>query len=283
MKYYTCQIKKETTLFEWFMSMKVAKNKVNYLIDNHFCFVDGNVLDRESILKYNDYLIIDLSNYEEIQYKHTDIKIDIVYEDDYIIVVNKPSGYIIYGDEDNVTVSDIVNSYTKTKEDTYCYPAHRLDTDTTGCILFCKDIITLAYFSNIFESKEIRKEYLAIVEGITKPVGQINLSISKDRHNNNKMVVTRNGKSALTKYITIKTFKNYSLINVMIETGRTHQIRVHMSHIGHPLIGDVKYGSKISNNRTLLHCSKIEFTHPYFSKKMEIKTALPKDMYKFVK
>lgn len=282
MKYYSYLINKETTLIEWFNNLKVSKNKINYLIDNKFCIINGNPLNRDSILKPNDYLFIDLSNYHDIAVKETDNIIDILYEDDYIIAVNKPKGYIIYSDDDKITVNDMVGSYLKSKEEV-CFPCHRLDTDTTGCLIFAKDVITLAYLSNIFESKNVKKEYLAIVEGKTKPNGTINLPIGKDRHINNKMIISKTGKPAITKYYVEKDLKNKTFIRVLLLTGRTHQIRVHMAHIGHPLVGDQKYGSKMIADRPLLHCHNISFSHPYSGKMIEIKSKLPQDMTKLVK
>ena len=165
MKYYIHQIKKETTLLDFFKNMMVAKNKINYLIDNNFCYLDGTVLKRDSILKYNDYLMIDLSNYHnEVSYKNCKANLDILYEDKYLIVVNKPSGCIIHSDEENnnkPTLTDMVISQLRVKEDdAVAYPVHRLDKETTGIVIFAKDIITLAYLSNLFESKKITTIYI---------------------------------------------------------------------------------------------------------------------------
>ena len=288
MKYYIHQIKKETTLLEFLKQMMVAKNKINYLIDNNFCYVDGNILKRDSTLKFNDYLMIDLSNYHnELSFKSCKPNLDILYEDKYIIVVNKPSGYISHDDEGNSnkpTLTDMVISQLRMKEDdAVAYPVHRLDKETTGIVIFAKDIITLAYLSNLFESKKITKIYNAIVEGKTNYEGTINYSIGTDRHVNNKMVIARNGKPAFTKYELTKLLHGKSLLKVFITTGKTHQIRVHLAAIGHPIVGDTKYGATIPANRTLLHCAEITFKHPNYNKDIVIKCKLPGDMYKFVK
>lgn len=288
MKYYIHQVKKETTLLDFFKSLKVAKNKINYLIDNNFCYLDGNILKRDSILKYNDYLMIDLSNYQsDIKYKSCKTNLDILYEDKYMIVVNKPARYIIHQDEGEIhkpTLTDMVISHLRLKEDdAVAYAAHRLDKDTTGIVVFAKDIITLAYLSNLFESKQIVKVYNAIVEGKTNVDGTINYSIGTDRHVNNKMVITKNGKPAFTRYETIKLLHGKSLLKVFITTGKTHQIRVHLAAIKHPIVGDEKYGATIPANRALLHCAEITFAHPNYNKDIVIKCKLPSDMYKFVK
>lgn len=288
MKYYIHQIKKEITLIDFLKTMSVAKNKINYLIDNNFCYVDGNILKRDSLLKYNDYLMIDLSNYHnEVKYNSCKGNIDVLYEDKYLIVVNKPSGIIIHQDEDKngkLTLTDMVISYLRNKEDdAVAYPVHRLDKETTGIVIYAKDIITLANLSSLFESKKITKIYNAIVEGKTSYDGTINYSIGTDRHVNNKMVITKNGKPAFTRYETMKLLHGKSMLKVFITTGKTHQIRVHLSAIGHPIVGDTKYGATIPANRTLLHCAEISFKHPNYNKDIVIKCKLPNDMYKFIK
>lgn len=282
MNLFRCKITKKITLVDWFQSMFISKNKINYLIDNGFCFINDQVLKRESILNVDDYLLIDLSNFHKQTLQKTDQFVEVLYEDDYIIVVNKPAKYIIYSDDDKLTVTDMVNSYLFNKNE-ICFPCHRLDVDTTGCLVYAKDIITLAYLSHIFESKDVIKEYLAIVEGHTKLNGIINLPIGTDRHVNNKMVISKNGKPALTKYCACKILNNKTLIKVNLISGRTHQIRVHMAYIGHPLIGDDKYGSKIKANRTMLHCHNIVFNHPFMKKRINIESNMPVDMKKFVK
>ena len=282
MEYYSIQINIETTLLDWFKKMKVAKNKYNYLIDNNLCYSNEQTLTRT--LKDGDYLYIDISNYSDMIVKKCKYDLEILYEDNYLIVVNKPYGYIIYDDDTSkITVTDMVNSYLLDKgETTMAYPAHRLDMETTGCLVYCKDMITLAYVSSLFEEKLVTKEYLAIVEGKTDPSGTINQPIGSNRHLNNTMVVSRNGKSALTKYETIHYGRNSSLIKVIIKTGRTHQIRVHMAYINHPLVGDEKYGSKIKTSRLMLHCSKVTFVYPSSNKTITILSKIPQEMNKFV-
>lgn len=286
MSYFTVQINQEISLINWFKQMHVAKNRINYLIDNQFCYANDKILNRNSIIKKGDCLIIDLSNYDSDYDQNKAInsmKLEVQYEDEYIIVVDKKTDMIVYSDDSSqITMTDIVREYLKKRgESTLVYPAHRLDRETTGCLIYCKDIITLAYFSYLFEHHEVNKEYLAIVEGKTNLKEIITLSIGSDRHINNKMVVTKNGKPAYTRFETLKYIKNYSLIKVSIKTGRTHQIRVHLSAINHPLVGDKLYGSKISLKRFFLHCEEISFYYPFKEKKMRIKIGMPKDMVAF--
>lgn len=285
---FTVEIKKETTLIAWFNEMHVAKNKINYLIDNNFCYVENNTLKRESILKDGDYLIIDTSNYDrENDYEKTidGVSLEILYEDDYIIVVNKIVGYLVHDDNnDSITMTDLVKNYLrKKKQFTSLYAAHRLDQDTSGCLLFCKDIITLAYFSYLFELKELEKKYLAIVDGKCEKHGVITKPIGKNRHVNNMMVVCSKGKPAYTRYVLKKVFHNYSLLDVLIKTGRTHQIRLHLASIGHPLAGDSQYGSKTKLAHFFLHCYELSFYHPYRHIQVTINAKMPQDMVSFCK
>ena len=158
-----------------------------------------------------------------------------------------------------------------------------MDTDTSGCLVFAKDIITASALSKKFENKEIVKKYVALVQGVVEKEGSINKNIGSDRHVNNKMVITKNGKPAFTRYELIKLLHGKSLLKVFITTGKTHQIRVHLAAIKHPIVGDEKYGATIPANRALLHCAEITFAHPNYNKDIVIKCKLPSDMYKFVK
>lgn len=283
MKEWIVKIEEETTLKQWFLSMHVAKNRINYLIDNHFCYVNGTYLKRESKLYKNDYLMIDLSNYEKKKEIPFDLSIDIVYEDDYILIINKPAGYIVYDesieDSENKTVVGMVAQYYLSKqEESSVYPVHRLDKDTTGCLLFAKDVITLSYLSYLFETKEIDKEYFAVVEGNITKKGKIDLPIGRNRHRNNTMIVSKTGKPAITFYEPVVNKNNRTLVKVKLISGKTHQIRVHFSTIHHPLIGDLKYQGHIKNPRILLHCHQLAFVHPYIRKKMNYVVELPSDM-----
>ncbi len=285
MSYFTVKIEEEILLLDWLKKMHVAKCRINYFIDNKCCFVNGQIVDRFTKLKKNDYLLIDTSNYDRNQIKvlNLDLDFEIIYEDDYIIIVDKLPNYLVHDDQsDTITMTNIVQSYLyKHNRLTSLYPAHRLDQDTTGCLIFCKDIITLAYFSSLFEEKNITKTYLAIVEGLTNQHGVITSPIGKNRHVNNMMIICKNGKSAYTEYETLKQIGDNSIVRIAIKTGRTHQIRVHFSSINHPIVGDKQYGSKINAKRYFLHCEKISFVHPYKLIMMTVESQPPKDMINF--
>lgn len=282
MDYFNYKIKEEISLIEWFKKTHLAKNKVNYLIDNNCCYNSNNVLSRNSILSKGDNLYIDLSNFIELIDKTYSYDLDIIYEDEYLLIINKPSGFIIYDSIKLETITNMVNGYLSHKGITsVAYPCHRLDLETSGCLIYCKDIITLAYLSSLFEENKIQKDYLALVEGITDNKEIIDKPIGQHRHLNNTMIVSKTGKKALTSYVRLKSKNNVSLLRVSINTGRTHQIRVHLSFISHPIIGDEKYGSKVKASRIMLHCERITF-FAIDGHKMSINAKIPTIMNKLV-
>lgn len=284
MNYFKYTIKNKETgknLKEWLQSFNLAKNKINYLIDNKCITInDELVFKREFILKENDEVVIDVSNYEQIDYLPLRFNLDIVYEDDYILVVNKPSGVIIYPENkelSNTMANYIAYYYTKTNQNRTIRHVHRLDTDTTGCLVYAKDILTHSYLSNLFENSNVKKEYNALVYGIIEKSGKIDTSIGRNRHNNS-MITTPNGLNALTLYKPLNYINDNTLLNVEIKTGRTHQIRVHMASIKHPLLGDTIYGKKDEYKRVMLHCSHIGFIHPVYKYWVDFFAEIPQDM-----
>lgn len=159
---------------------------------------------------------------------------------------------------------------------------HRLDKDTSGLIIVAKNDKAHTKLTEMFKNKEIKKTYLAIVKGkVSKETGRIETNIGRDEKDRKKMSVSRDekkGKLAITTYKVIDSNERYSLLDVNIETGRTHQIRVHMKHIGYPILGDIVYGrpdNKIM--RQMLHAYKLEFKHPITSEEMVLEAQLPKD------
>lgn len=286
MEYFTWEITYQTTLIDWFKNMHLSKNKINFLIDNNCCFVCSMALKRDSILNVGDFLMIDLSKFESPISSHDKFDLEILYEDDYLIIVNKKPGFIVHSDGVTLqpTIQDMVISYLRAKNDNHnAYPAHRLDTDTSGCLMFCKDIITLGYYSYMFSISCINKVYLALIEGHIKDKIVVNMGIGKDRHVNGKMVASPNGLSAISIFEMIEKYKNCSLVRVKIKTGRTHQIRVHASFIKHPLVGDVLYGSKVKASRVMLHSFSLAFYNLSKEEDILITCDVPKCFNEFMK
>ena len=289
MEYFNYKINEiydNITIREFLNKLKVAKNKINYFITNKCFYINGENVDIDAILHKDDYLDIDILAFEQIDYLPCEKKVEILYEDDYILVVNKPKKIIIFPEnkEENGTMANVIAGlYTLRGEDRTIRHAHRLDKDTSGCLVYAKDVITHSILSSMFENNEVKKDYIAIVENKVKKDGVITSNIGKDRHVNGKMAIARNGKSAFTSYHIEKTYNDVTVLKVRIKTGRTHQIRVHLSSIGHPLLGDYLYGAKIENiNSVMLHAKRVTFTHPFTNQVLIVDAPIHKDMKKYV-
>ncbi len=273
------------TLDDFFNLFNVAKAKKTYLINNNCCYINDQLASYQTKLNAGDYLMIDVSNYEKNEYLGYDYFLDILYEDDYLLIVNKPSNFIIYPDNltKNNTMANIIANYYQTKHlNLTIRHCHRLDMETTGCLIYAKDLFTQSAMENQFAKRKIDKTYLAIVEGKLTGNGSIVSSIGKNRHVNGKMVVKKDGPLYHTKYESICCNQKTSLIKVKIEEGKTHQIRVHLASILHPLYGDKLYNAT-TNSRVMLHCYKMTFMHPILGKKLTIVAKVPQDFQEILK
>ena len=251
---------------------KISKKKINWIVNDKLFYVNGT---HQEILKTNDILTFDDRCFNETLVEPLYRDIEVLYQDSDVLIVNKPSNLIIHGDEE-VTLDKIVAGYLE-KNGFNPVPRHlyRLDKDTTGCMLYALNPLALAKLSYDLENKKLTKTYLALVSGQIKDKnGIINSKIATDRHVNGKMVVSKNGKTAVTNFETLKSNGVNSLLRVKIETGRTHQIRVHMSSIGHPIVGDEIYG-KSANCGLQLQAETVTFFHPFMKKSLTIKVRLP--------
>lgn len=212
--------------------------------------------------------------------------LSILYEDEDVLVVNKPAGILVhpvgghYGD----TLSNMVSAYYQAKNQNIAIrPVGRLDKDTSGAVIFAKNKIAAARFSQKNCDSGFEKEYLAVVSGIPSyPKGEICTSLCRCPGKQLKMQVNSSGKSAFTAYKIENTFSSSALLRVMIATGRTHQIRVHMASIGHPLLGDRLYGTEESLalegfSRTALHAASVQFKQPFSGQTIRIDAPLPED------
>lgn len=275
------------TIKEFLKANNVGKAMIEQIRVLKTSFINGVYANIETILKENDLLSFKID--EQINFIIDDSKsLEIIYEDDYILAVNKPANLIIHPDDktkSNTLVNMVANYYFKNNINRKIRYLHRIDKETTGIVLFAKDFLTEAILLKQFNEFKIKKIYLALVENNFKEKkGTIKANIGKDRHINNKMIVFKNGKEAITKYKVLKQFKGYSLVEFELITGKTHQIRVHSSYIKHPLLGDILYGGNyLLINRVALHSAKITFTHPITNKIITISSPLFNDMKKLIK
>lgn len=257
---------------EFLAFFKLSNKKINWIVNEKKYLVNGLTL---KTLKTNDVLLIPKEVFNEKTIEPIYKNIDVLYEDDYLLIVDKPRGIIIHSDTNLQTALDnIVAGYLLKKGyDPIARHTYRLDKDTTGCMVYAKDPLTLAYLSNAVESKEMFKIYRTIVNGtLDEKEGILDFPIGSDRHVNGKMVVSKKGKAAITNYKVIKETDNKSLLEVFLKTGRTHQIRLHMSHIGHPVIGDSLYGKK-QNVDLCLQATSVSFLNPYNKKRLTVEVS----------
>lgn len=214
------------------------------------------------------------------------IPLDIVYEDEYLLVVNKPAGMVVHpapGNYDGTLVNALIGHCKNLSGISGVMKpgiVHRTDKGTTGLLVVAKTDQAHRALAKQFKAKQIKKVYVAVVKGVVQlDNGIIELPIGRHSRDRKKMAVNFvSSKDASTRYAVLERFKDHTLLELTLLTGRTHQIRVHMSYIDHPLVGDEKYGTKARIGRPALHAKTIGFVHPVTKKYMEFTADLPKDM-----
>ncbi|WP_028547667.1 RluA family pseudouridine synthase [Paenibacillus sp. UNC451MF] len=212
--------------------------------------------------------------------------IEVLYEDDFCLVVQKPAGMKVHGDpsvavEQAATLWDAVASYYEaTGQRCKVRHIHRLDEDTTGPVLYAKHEWSQLVLDGAMREKQINRQYAAIVQGrIKEKSGIIDAAIGRDRHHSARRRVSPTGERAVTHYEVEQQWPQGALVKLRLETGRTHQIRVHMSYLGHPIWGDELYGGKKqSMSRQALHGERLIFNHPLTSEQLDIECPWPQDM-----
>ena len=247
-------------------------------------------------LKVNKGDIIKIEDIEvkQINLKPQDIPLDIIYEDKDIIVVNKPKGLVVHpanGNPDGTLVNAIMNicktSLSGIGGELRPGIVHRLDKDTSGLIMVAKNDVAHIDLSEQIKNHEVKKTYLALVRGIVKEnQATINMPIARSTKNRKKMAVSKDGKNAITHFKTIERFNKYSLLEVKIETGRTHQIRVHLTQIGYPIVGDTVYSNGKNEwniQGQCLHAKSLKFKHPITEKEMFIEAPFPEYFENIIK
>ena len=266
------------------LEFKISTRLKNKLIKKNMLFLNNTTCDTRAPVKVGDKLIIDF-NYEEDNSNivPNGMDLDIIYEDDWLLIVNKPSGIAIHPSilHFNNSLSNGIRFYfDKIGLKKKIRPVNRLDKDTSGLVIFAKCEYIQECLSLQMQEGILKKEYLCLVSGtINQKSGTINLPIARKEGSIMERCIDEKGKQAITHYKVIKEFKNYSLVECRLETGRTHQIRLHMASIGHSLLGDTLYGTSSSLiSRQALHSYKIKFIHPITKKEIELIAKLPQDI-----
>ena len=247
--------------------------------------INGNVVTVRYTLKENDVLTISVDDSQSSSIEPCNIPIDVIYEDEYLLAVNKPKAMPTHPSHKHrydTLANAVMYRY---KETPFTFRAiTRLDEDTSGVVLIAKDANTAQKLSKMMSEGKIQKQYLAICDNTPKELcGIINAPIARDENSVIKRKISPDGKNAVTEYEVIqKLSDSRCLIRVYPKTGRTHQIRIHLSHIGCPINGDFLYGVQVGNERALLHCEALEFIHPITGEKTVIKADLPEDMQEII-
>lgn len=263
-----------------------SRTRIQDLADNGLLLVNDKPVKSSYKVVLNDVITCDLPELEEMTIEKENIPLDILYEDSDIIVINKPKGMVVHPAPGNYS-NTLVNALLYHCEDLsgingVMRPGivHRLDKDTTGCIVACKNDKAHRSISEQLSTKTCKRTYLSIVKGVIQHNnGVINAPIGRDPNNRQKMKVTdKNSKEAITNFRVLERFKDSTYVECELETGRTHQIRVHMKYINHPVLGDDKYGSifkPIETNGQVLHASSLKLIHPTTNEEMVFNAPLP--------
>jgi len=273
---------------ELFSYFHLGKEKIKALT---IYLNDKLINNKKVILKYDDSIRIEYD--DKIDFLPFKQKLDILYEDDYLLIVNKPIGMLVHPDakdKNGTLVNVISNYYHETNQNISVKYLHRIDMDTSGIVIVAKDILTNAYLAHLINEHILIRKYLCICSGTFKEDNGIyDFPIAEHRYVANKKRVGPTGKPAITIYKVLERMdKNLNLCEVLLRTGRTHQIRVHFSHAGHPLVGDSLYnGNTNLLKRQALHSYETIFYHPILDKEVHVKCELPNDMkslyYKYKK
>ena len=265
----------------------LSRSMIQKLIQEGKILVNNKCEKQSYKVSVGDVVTIEKIKPQPIDLKPQKIDIDIIYEDKDIIVVNKPKGLIVHpgnGNPDGTLVNAIMEKCKGNLSGVggKIRPGiiHRLDKDTSGIIVIAKNDMAHIDISNQIKNRKTKKEYIALVRGVVQAnEATIDMPIGRSLKDRKKMAVVENGKYAITHFKVLERFKDYTLLDINIETGRTHQIRVHMAEIGYPIVGDNVYSNgknPFGVTGQMLHAKSIEFTHPSTKKKVKFEAEIPK-------
>ena len=264
----------------------LSRVMVQKLIENGNVLVDGKKRKISYKVQVGEVIELDIPEAKETGIKAEDIPLDIVYEDEDIIVVNKPKGMVVHpanGNPDGTLVNAIMahckGSLSGIGGEIRPGIVHRLDKDTSGLLIVAKNDKAHINMSEQIKNREVKKIYIALVRGVvSENEATINMPIGRSTKDRKKMAVRKDGKEAITHFKVLKRYANYTLLEVKIDTGRTHQIRVHMAEIGHPVVGDMVYSNgknEFGVQGQMLHAKSLDFKHPITGKQMHLEAEVP--------
>jgi len=265
---------------------ELSRTTIVRLLEEGNILVNGKKVKPSYDVKEEDEIIINKPELKETKLEAEDIPVEIVYEDDDMLVVNKPKGMVVHpgnGNPDGTLVNAILHhskdSLSGIGGEIRPGIVHRLDKDTSGLLMIAKNDKTHIALSSQIASRQVKKTYIALVRGVVKEnEATINMPIGRSTKDRKKMAVNKNGKEAITHFKVLKRYQGYTLLEVKIETGRTHQIRVHLSEIGYPVVGDSTYSNgknPFGAEGQCLHATSLEFKHPTTNEHMHMQVDLP--------
>ena len=271
----------------------ITRNRIQKLIEEKQIKVNDKDIKSNYKVKENDIIHIVIPEAVEINIQAENIPLDIVYEDEDLLVVNKPKGMVVHPAPGHYT-GTLVNAIMYHCKDNLSgingelRPGivHRIDMDTTGLLVVCKNDYAHNFLAEQLKEHSITRKYHAIVyNSVKEDDGTVNAPLGRNPSDRKKMAIVKDGREAITHYHVIDRFKNFSYIECQLETGRTHQIRVHMTSINHPLLGDELYGPKSSNYNLqgqTLHAKVLGFIHPRTKEYMVFEVPLPEYFEKLI-
>lgn len=273
----------------------VTRSHIQRLVDDGNVLVDGNCVKSNYKLKNGQSIEVTLPDAKPLDVKAEEIELDIVYEDEHLLVVNKPQNMVVHpaaGNYEGTLVNALMHHCGESLSgiNGVIRPGivHRIDKDTSGLLLVAKDDATHIGLSEQIKEHSLTRKYIAIVHGNFKnDKGTVDAPIGRHPTDRKRMCITqKNSKNAVTHYRVLQRFMEYTLVECKLETGRTHQIRVHMASLGHPVMGDKTYGvkkEKYNLSGQLLHAKIVGFVHPVTKEYMEFETDIPERFMRFLK
>ena len=269
------------------LEQELSRSMIQKMLDDGKILVNRKQEKASYKTKSNDIIEVEEIVVKEIELKAQDIPVEVIYEDSDIIVVNKPKGMVVHpanGNPDGTLVNAIMNickdSLSGIGGEIRPGIVHRIDKDTSGLLIIAKNDKAHINLSEQIKNREITKKYVALVRGVIKEKqATIDMPIGRSDKDRKKMAVRKDGKNAVTHFDIIERYNGYTYLDIKIDTGRTHQIRVHMAEIGYPIVGDIVYSNgknPFGVEGQMLHAKSLEFKHPITGETLKLEAPLPK-------